>query len=156
MKTLNTLLVSLFLLFTAAAYSHDDGTTIPTGYNECTCTCQNCADCRNKNPDELGEYDYRYRPISNRDFSDLKELISGRSFESTKIEIAKSGIERNYFKTEQVRELLQLFTFESNKLDLAKYAYSRTLDRNRYFKLYDVFTFESSISDIEDYINNQK
>jgi hypothetical protein len=83
-------------------------------------------------------------------------MISGRSFESTKFEIAKSGIERNYFKTEQVRELLQLFTFESNKLDLAKYAYSRTLDRNRYFKLYDVFTFESSISDMEDYINNQK
>jgi len=150
MKTIKLLLVSLFIISASISSARDNG----KNYGECSCVCEYCKEWENNHYEEWGEYNYRI--MSERDFSDLKKLISERSFESTKVELAKSGIERNYFRTEQVRELLMLFTFETNKLDLAKVAYSRTQDRNRYYKLYDVFTFESSITDMEDFIKNRK
>lgn len=121
--------------------------------NGCNCSCEGCKNCMTKSNTEWG---YDCGTIGGRDFSDLKKLINGKSFESTKIDIAKSGIDMNYFKAEQVKELLQLFTFESSKVELAKYAFIKTCDRNVYFKIYDVFTFESSISEIENYIKGKK
>lgn len=44
-------------------------------------------------------------------------------------------------------------TFEENKLTIAKYAYTKTADPNNYFQLNDAFTFESSIDELNAYIN---
>lgn len=122
---------------------------------DCGCDCEYCRQCKYKHPDPWSEYDCGYKAISPYEFNDLKKLISDMSFESTKLEIAKSGIDKNYFIVEQVKELLQLFSFESNRLDLAKYIYQKTCDKNRYYKIYDAFTFESSVSDMEEFIRHQ-
>lgn len=126
--------------------------------NDCNCFCDACRNCTGKHTDDLSnnEWGYDCGTIGGRDFSELKKLIADKSFESTKLDIAKSEIDMNYFKSEQVKEMLQLFTFESSKVELAKYAYSKTCDKNTYYKIYDVFTFESSVSDVEKYIKGQK
>jgi hypothetical protein len=116
----------------------------------CNCNCENCRNCKQKH----NEYNCDYKIMNNRDFADLKKLISDRTFESTKIEFAKSGIDNNYFSTDQVRELLMLFTFESTKLDLAKYVYSHTCDKKNYYRLFDIFTFESNVVDLKNFITN--
>ena len=92
--------------------------------------------------------------MNSRDFADFKKLVSERAFESTKLDMTKSVIDNNLFSVTQVREMLSWFAFESNKLDIAKYAYGRTVDNNNYFKLYDVFAFESNITDLDNYIKN--
>ena len=97
-----------------------------------------------------------YGVMRNRDFNDLKKVISDRWFESTKIDFAKTAIEENYFTVDQVRELLELFTFESSKLVLAKSAYTRTVNNKKYFKLYDIFWFESSVTELHDHIKSFK
>lgn len=98
--------------------------------------------------------DEHYNIMNPRDFADFKKLIKDRTFESTKFDMTKSVIDNNLFSVDQVREILSWFVFESNKLELAKYAFKNTVDRNNYFKLYDIFVFESNVTDLDNYIKN--
>lgn len=116
----------------------------------------------NTNDDWFGHHnewykdDWNYGVIKNGDFGDLKKVINDRWFESAKMDFAKTAINENYFTLNQVRELLELFSFESSKLELAKLAYSKTVNNRKYYKLYDVFWFESSVTELIDYINNSR
>lgn len=92
--------------------------------------------------------------ISENDFALLRNSIDSKSFESTKLEIAKMAIDRYYFTTGQVAQLMRLFTFESSKVEFAKYAYAKTVDKGRYFLINDEFTFSSSISELNAFLKN--
>ncbi len=100
------------------------------------------------------QHDDHYGVMSSRDFADFKKLINERTFETTKFDMTKSVIDNNLFTVEQVREILSWFVFESNKLELAKYAFRNTVDRNNYFKLYDIFVFESNVTELDNYIKS--
>ncbi len=95
-------------------------------------------------------------PMNEGDFRDLKSTISSKSFEESKMTIAKQVLRDHCLFTTQVKELINLFTFEETKLDFAKYAYDYTYDRGNYFKVNDVFTFESSIEELNNYINSRR
>ena len=95
-------------------------------------------------------------PMSLNDFSALKNTITSKTFEETRLTIAKQVVGDRCLITDQVKELLQAFTFEDSKLDMAKFAYSRTYDVGNYFKVNDVFTFESSIEELNDYIQSRR
>ena len=94
--------------------------------------------------------------IDQRDFERIKQSITNARFEDDKLMIAKQVINSNFFGVSQVKELLQLFSFDSNKLDIAKLAYGRTIDRNNYFTVYDVFSFSSSKQELNRYIMNYR
>jgi hypothetical protein len=95
-------------------------------------------------------------PMSPQDFSDLKSTIGSKSFEDSKMTIAKQVLKNYCMLTSQVKDLMGLFTFEETKLDFAKYAYDYTYDIGNYFKVNDMFTFESSIDDLNRYINGKR
>ena len=95
-------------------------------------------------------------PMSRGDFDSMKGSISSKSFEESKLTLAKQVINSNCLLSEQVREIMQLFTFEESKLDYAKYAYGRTYDIGNYYKVNDAFTFESSIDDLNSYISSYR
>jgi hypothetical protein len=95
-------------------------------------------------------------PMSEQDFADAKRSISSKSFEDSKMTIAKQITTSNCLLCSQIREIMNLFSFESTKLDFAKYAYDYVYDLNNYYKLNDAFTFESSIDDLNEYINRKK
>jgi Domain of unknown function (DUF4476) len=101
-------------------------------------------------------YGYNAHIISQNDFTLLRHSIESKSFESTRFEIAKQALQRYNFNTQQVAEMMKLFTFESTKLDFAKAAYAKTVDKNRYFIINDEFTFSSSISELNRYIENNQ
>jgi hypothetical protein len=92
-------------------------------------------------------------PMGSGDFGSMKSSISSKSFEDSKVTIAKQILNDNCLSAAQVRELMNLFTYEESKLDIAKYAYRRTVDPNNYYKVNDAFTFETSIDDLNAYIN---
>lgn len=96
------------------------------------------------------------RPISNQAFLELKNNIAAKSFEETKLTAAKQVLVNQCLLTSQVKELAKLFTFEETKLDFAKYAYSYTYDIANYYKINDVFTFESSVEELNAYISTQR
>ena len=82
----------------------------------------------------------------------IHNILTNYNFESTRMTVAKQLVNNNYFNSRQVGRLMQQMTFESSKLELAKYAYSKTLDKNNYFLVNDQFSFESSITELTDYI----
>jgi hypothetical protein len=95
-------------------------------------------------------------PMSPNDFSDLKRTVNSKTFEDTKLTIAKQVVSSQCLLTNQVKDLLGCFTFEANKLEMAKNCYTRTYDIGNYFKVNDVFTFESSIEELNEYIESRK
>jgi hypothetical protein len=95
-------------------------------------------------------------PMSPQDFAGIKASILNKSFESTKLEIAKQVLGQRCMTSGQVTEIMSCFDFESTKLDFAKFAYGRTFDLGNYYMVNDAFTFESSINDLNRYINSYK
>lgn len=95
-------------------------------------------------------------PMNPSDFADLKGTIASKDFEDTRMTIAKQVLRNHCLFVSQVKDLMGLFTFENTKLDFAKYAYSYTYDQGNYFKVNDMFDFESSISDLDKYINSRR
>ncbi len=94
-------------------------------------------------------------PLSQNDFNELKQTIKTKSFEDTKMTIAKQVVLKQCLFVSQVKEIMQLFSFEESKLEFAKYSYDHTYDLGNYFKVNDVFTFESSIEDLNEYIQSK-
>jgi hypothetical protein len=95
-------------------------------------------------------------PMIESDFIDFKKSIESIKFEDAKMNAAKNGIGIQCFLVSQIRELMQLFSFEETKLELAKYAYPFAYDIGNYSKLNDVFTFETSIEEINAFIQSKK
>jgi hypothetical protein len=50
---------------------------------------------------------------------------------------------------------MQLFTYEDSKLEFAKYAYDYTYDIDNYFMVNDAFEFETSIDELNEYIESK-
>lgn len=87
-------------------------------------------------------------------FSSAKATISKASFDDTKLSTAKTILSANCVNSDQVMQICSLFSFEQSKLDFAKFAYSRTTDRNNYFKVSNIFTFDASRTELNEYITN--
>ena len=109
------------------------------------------------NGDDRNNDDPRYdnnnsRAMTNIDFTQAKETLRREWFENTRLETAKQIIDRNYFTSQQVKEMILLFTFENNRLDIAKYAYGKTVDKGNYFMLNDAFTFNNNKEALKEYI----
>ena len=99
---------------------------------------------RNQQDDRDDDYSDKNGPsMSSYDFSQARESLRKEWFENKRLATAKQIIERNYFTSQQVKELMLLFTFENNRLDIAKYAYSKTVDKRNYSVVNDAFTFNS-------------
>lgn len=88
-------------------------------------------------------------------FNDAKQSISNASFDDTKLSTAKTILGNNYVSTAQVMEICNLFSFENTKLAFAKFAYGRTVDQNNYFKVGDVFGFDNSRNELNNYISGK-
>lgn len=99
--------------------------------------------------------DCKYKVMKEENFKELKQDINNRSFESTNITVLKTAAEKNYFSSEQVKELLGFFTFEDSKLDIAKSLYTRVCDKKNFFKVYSAFNFDSSIEELKNYISGK-
>ncbi len=96
------------------------------------------------------------RPMSQSDFYQAKTSISSKSFEDSKLTIAKQIIQSNCLLSSQVKEIMLIFTFEDTRLEFAKFAYTYTLDLGNYYKVNDAFTFESSIDELNNYIQGYR
>jgi hypothetical protein len=95
-------------------------------------------------------------PMPQSEFSKVAQSISSKSFEESKITIAKQVIKDNCLLSSQVKEIMLLFSFEETRLDLAKFAYGNTYDIGNYYRLNDAFTFESSIDELNEFIESTK
>lgn len=91
-------------------------------------------------------------PMNASDFNAAKNTIQETTFEDSKLSTAKTIASNNCLSTDQVVAICNLFTFEDNKLKFAKYAYKYTTDPKNYFKVVNVFTFDGSKKELNDFI----
>ena len=92
-------------------------------------------------------------PMSDLDFADVKRSIASKSFEESKLTIAKEVTGANCLFASEVKEIMLLFSFEPTRLTFAKFAYKYTFDRGNYYKINDAFQFESSIDELRQFIH---
>jgi hypothetical protein len=93
-------------------------------------------------------------PMDMGSFKSAKQTVEQASFEDTKLSSAKAILSSNCFSTDQVMQICKLFSFEETKLSFAKFAYSKTTDPGNYFKVANIFTFDASKTDLNDFISN--
>jgi hypothetical protein len=102
---------------------------------------------RDEGNDRDDEYDYNdnySKAMRSVDFTQVKETIRKEWFENSRVTMAKQIIDKNYFTSQQVKELVLLFTFENNRLEIAKYAYAKTVDKRNYYIVDDAFIMNSN------------
>lgn len=89
------------------------------------------------------------------DFDKATASIKAKSFEDSKMTLAKQITSKNCLSAAQVKSMMELFTFEASKLEYAKYAYDYCWEKNNYYQVNDAFEFESSISELDEYISTR-
>jgi len=95
-------------------------------------------------------------PMSEQDIVGAKNSISSRSFEDTKLTVAKKIASSRCMLSSQVKEIMDLFSFEASKLEFAKYAYDFVYDIDNFHVVYDAFSFSSSIDDLDKFISKKQ
>ena len=87
-----------------------------------------------------------------RDFEEAAAMLSKETFEDTRLATAKQVVANNPMTVKQITQICKLFTFESNKLELAKFAYPYCIEKNKYYMLNEVFTYDSSKKELNEYL----
>ena len=99
-------------------------------------------DCRNL----LGKYD----------LDRLTESMRSRDFESTRLTIAREAVRNGSILSEDLRRLLEQFDYETTRVEFAKFAYDYVCDKERFYYIYDIFKFDSSVRELEEYTNRRR
>jgi hypothetical protein len=94
-------------------------------------------------------------PMTSSQFQQAKSTIDGRSFEEDKLTVARQATKANCLSTAQIKEIMGLFSFEESKLDYAKFAYDYCTDKGNYYLLNDAFSFDSSVSDLNEFLETK-
>lgn len=93
-------------------------------------------------------------PMSSTEFDDARKSVADKSFEETRLTLAKQIGRDRCFTTDQVKQMMGVFSFEDSRLDFAKWAYERTHDKGNYYKVNDAFSFSSSIDELNEHIQS--
>lgn len=98
-----------------------------------------------------------HRPVatglSPETFDRLLASVKKEPFDDEKIKLITAVAKQAPMITSQLAPLLKDIRSDERKLQLAKALYASTADKQNYFTLADVFTFQSSKKDLMDYLN---
>lgn len=94
-------------------------------------------------------------PMEVSDFQDAKSTVASKTWDETRLSLAKQIVASNCLFADQVRDIVQLMEWEETKLDFAKFAYDYTYDIGNYFKVSQAFEWEDSTEELNRYIANR-
>ncbi len=103
---------------------------------------------------------YKYksynRVMNEYELDRLLRTLRNVRFDDTRVDIAIDAVRDNLLTSSQVYEILRLFSFESSRLKVAKAAYPSTVDKERFYMVFDAFSFDSSIRELKRYIHSYR
>ncbi|MES1221262.1 MAG: DUF4476 domain-containing protein, partial [Bacteroidota bacterium] len=117
----------------------------------------------NGNHGNNGNYDHNgnsnfpiRRPMTDANFNNLYSSISNQFGLGVKMSSLTNEFNNadNYFTTAQTRQLIQLVSDENNRLQLAKSSYDNIVDPENFNRLYDLFTSQSKINELTDFVRS--
>lgn len=94
-------------------------------------------------------------PMESNLFQSALSSIENQSFSDSRLSQAKEITQANCLSAAQIKAICKVFDFEDSKLDYAMFAYDFCFDRNNYWQINDAFTFDSSVSELNDYIKTR-
>lgn len=98
-----------------------------------------------------------FNVMDDNTFRQFFEMLNKNAkFDDNRLSLINQQMRSSMFTSKQVYELVKLMSFDKNKLQLAKSMYSRCVDKDRYFIVYDAFDFESSRRDLSEFITKTR
>ena len=93
-------------------------------------------------------------PVPVVEFNAFLKTLEEKSFDDTKMTVAKQFIRNNCVSSSQLYLILKQIDFEQSRLKLAKYAYKYVFDPGKYYLVNDAFDFSSSVEELNKYIES--
>ena len=94
--------------------------------------------------------------MSDADFKNAMRIINKESFDNSKLSVAKQVLANNLLTIEQIIEICNTFSFENSKLEFAKSAYNHCIEKDKYYLLNSVFSFNSSKEELDKFVREQQ
>jgi len=89
-----------------------------------------------------------YRLMGPQDVDALIASLKQRSFESTRLEVAKDALSQTSLYALDLQRLLRSFDFDASRVELAKFAYTRVADPQNFYRVYEAFQFDGSVQEV--------
>jgi hypothetical protein len=90
--------------------------------------------------------------VNDADYKGILDAIRKESFENTKLDLARNFFTTQAVSSDQVLGVIKLFAFENNKVTFAKFAYTKTLDKQNFYKVYEGLSFNNSKKELTEFI----
>lgn len=101
--------------------------------------------------------DRRHCFVSDTEFKEMINAIENQTFNNTQLMTAKQVVKaKKCFTTVQIIKIVEIFSFESSKLEMAKFCYDYCTDKDNYYKVNDVLTFNSSKQNLNEYLSKRR
>lgn len=95
-----------------------------------------------------------YQPIADAQLQSILRSMSREPFADDKINVLQSAVGNNYFLVGQVQQVLSQFQFSKDKLEVVRGMWTRVLDRQNGFQLYNAFSFSSDKEELKRIMSN--
>jgi hypothetical protein len=94
--------------------------------------------------------------MSREDYNEVVNSVKSKSFADVKLTVLKQAIKNSCVDASQVKSLAGLLSFEEDKLDFAKFAYDYTSDKKNYYRVNDAFAYESTIDELNTFLESKR
>lgn len=100
-----------------------------------------------------GRPEFHPREMSPAAFSELQNMLKDAGFDSDKLDILELAAKDNYFTCKQIESVVKTFSFDDDKENAVKILYPSCIDKQNFFTVLKVFTFDSSRKKIMEELN---
>ena len=114
----------------SGSYGNDDDDYYPGGYGG-----------DSQNPD--------YSVMSPPEVAALVQALQRRSFDSSRLDLAKQALCQTVIRADDFRQVLRAFDFDASRTALATFGYQYVADRQNFYRVYDAFDFESNARSVQ-------
>ncbi|UYZ62179.1 DUF4476 domain-containing protein [Hymenobacter weizhouensis] len=94
--------------------------------------------------------------LSPQEADELLQTVQRQSFDDNKLALIREALHETSLPADDARRLVSTISFDRNRIELAKYLYTRVADRQNFYRVYDVFQFQSSIREVQQYIESHR
>lgn len=103
-------------------------------------------------PPALSYRQCSYPTLTPHQFEEAMFALTSRSFESSRIALAKEIIGNHCVSSAQVRDIMLQFSFESSRLEIAKFAFAFTFDKTNYSIVNEALQYPESIAELQEFL----
>jgi hypothetical protein len=90
--------------------------------------------------------------IEEEEYFDIVKTLKKEPNEKNRVEMAKTIFGTKWLLASMVVDALKMFRIEASRVAFAKFAYTRTLDKQNYYKVFDSFSLTNSKKEINEVI----